>query len=158
MKKKYKTKFAIKVPLNIFETIIDTTKEAIVEKCGVLVGYRSNREYFVTHIIEDQMTTDKSPLGVTRTTKGVWNELNLIAKDHYLSDYIGEWHTHISGRPVPSCVDIHTMNTLLTSVYYSFLDKIILAIGTPEKGLAFWIFSLGNFRIKMGKLMYRVLE
>ena len=148
-KKAYKKKLVVKVPLNIYETINNAAKESVVERCGILVGYKSNHEYILTHIIEDKNTNDGTSLGVTRTTKGIWNELNFIARDHYPSDYLGEWHTHIAGTPAPSFIDIKTLYTLLNSKYYSFLDEIILAIETPDKGVAFWLFTRDKSHIKM---------
>jgi proteasome lid subunit RPN8/RPN11 len=119
----------------------NAAKLSSVERCGILAGFATGLRFTVTHLIEDRQSKHSSSLGVTRTIEGIWDDLNLIAKDHLPSDYIGEWHTHAGGKPYPSSIDVMTMLTILGSEHYGQPAELILAIGTPANGVNFWSFT-----------------
>ncbi|MFW9997964.1 MAG: Mov34/MPN/PAD-1 family protein [Candidatus Odinarchaeota archaeon] len=139
--KEYHGQISINVPSKIIEYIENAAKTSSVERCGILAGFFTVHKFTVTHLVEDKQSKYSNSLGVTRTIEGIWSELNLIARDHSPSDYIGEWHTHAGGKPHPSMVDITTILSIIGSKHYGQPAELVLAIGTPTSGVYFWFFS-----------------
>lgn len=143
----------VEIPTGLYQIIVQAAVESNVERCGILIGYRDNNKYVITHVLEDETATNRSYVGVTRNIQGVWEDLNSIAQDYSPSDYIGEWHTHPSGLQKPSFIDIVSMLSIVGSVEYGSLKEILLLLGLPNIGCQGWLFS--NDRVS--KLLLRVI-
>lgn len=111
------------------------TQEFPLECGGVLVGrFRSIDGTPVIHSCSSPPADSKaSRTQFERGTEELQDYLNSQFSMGF--QYVGEWHTHPSGRPVPSLVDRHTMFRIGGDRSYQMPRPILLiAGGTPSSG------------------------
>lgn len=116
-----------------------TDSYLINELGGVLLG-RENSKIYIEELIEDSTSEDRSPVHFVRNIQGIWESINIYAKENYPNDYIGEWHTHPEGFTNPSIIDDYQMFSIIDSPYFGFIRKAVLLIATNSE-LNFWIYS-----------------
>jgi integrative and conjugative element protein (TIGR02256 family) len=126
----------------VLKVINDEIKKCpIRETGGILIGYKSDNSIVVTNAIGPGPNAKHSFFNFKRDVK-YCNEklLQYFKESKGVLTYLGEWHTHPFGRPIPSQQDDKEMYGITkTEIYQN--DTPILIIGrNKKKGLV-----LGSF-------------
>lgn len=112
------------------DTILDTAAQAgRRETGGILIG-RYDAEGWMAEVIEATSKPRGSRAGwcwFRRGTSGLRQLLAARWVDGY--HYLGEWHYHPNGSPVPSSTDIRSMREISADPAYQCPEPILVIIG-----------------------------
>ena len=153
---KVKVRLSASVKNDLIQLVENNYKYEI---CGILIGKFEDRIWDVTNQVYDQKNVVSSKIGTVRSTKNVWDDLNITALQNNDVDYIGEWHTHIVDMTQPSNTDMVSMMSIIGDKYYGAPKKVLLLIITADLEFHFWHFDTDNvYRCKSGILVNNSLE
>ncbi|OYT38922.1 hypothetical protein B6U96_03135 [Archaeoglobales archaeon ex4484_92] len=97
----------IKIPKNVYDNIINIIeKHYPLEACGVLLGKIENETAKVVEVKEIKNVLESTSMFWFDIKE--WMNVILEAKERKL-EYIGLFHSHIKGSPIPSLPDRHRM-------------------------------------------------
>lgn len=105
---------------------------------GFLVGYYSDNDICL-HITDTILPKNfkASRCSFERITEGIEKKLNKYYEEIPKKFYIGEWHTHPDGSPIPSSTDISAINTIINNQNACLINPILLIIGYSETQVDF---------------------
>jgi integrative and conjugative element protein (TIGR02256 family) len=70
-----------------------------------------------------------------RNSSGIEKELRAYYNENPKKYYIGEWHTHPDGQPIPSKTDIMAIETILQQKEASIQKPVLLIIAYSKKSV-----------------------
>jgi proteasome lid subunit RPN8/RPN11 len=128
-------KFGLKIRGNEFGKILEYCRGAErLETGGILVGnYSEGRDVaFVSRVSKAPRDSKSGATWFYRGIQGLQAWLHsLWSSDHY---YLGEWHFHPGGRPIPSDRDVLQIKEISESPKYCCPEPILLIIGGCPSG------------------------
>lgn len=132
-------RFNISIPPSIIKKLFGQSKKSVnKETGGILIGrYDNNHEWAIISEVTGPPDDSKAgPNWFYRGIRGLQQKLsNLWLKQKY---YLGEWHFHPHGAPIPSKSDVNQMKKIADSSKYHCPEPILVLIGERA----------GNFEIK----------
>ena len=140
--------FGIRIPLRILRQIIGWCKnDEGHETGGLLIGSYAEGQR-VAVVTEALPAPTDSSAGTTWFVRGV-RALNAKLKWRWNSGrgyYLGEWHYHPGGAPVPSNPDCAQMRSISESSSYSCPEPVLLIIGGTPPNFDFrsYVFASGR--------------
>jgi len=119
-----------------------TQKHSPKEFGGFLVGHYSSD--FTVLIITDTILPTKFKATNSlfeRDTKGIENDFFKFYEQSPSKYYVGEWHTHPNGLPIPSNTDLTAIKAILNHEDVAIRNPIFLIIGKNRNmmELAFYV-------------------
>jgi len=115
---------------------------------GILVGvYTSAHDCAIVKVVSGAPPDSQSGRAwFNRGVHGlqVWLDLQWYRRRHY---YVGEWHFHPHGLPVPSQTDIRQMTSIASSARYRCPEPVLLIIGgdpAAEWSVKAFVFPVGQ--------------
>jgi integrative and conjugative element protein (TIGR02256 family) len=145
-------RFCLAVGEGQLEYILTLCQQALPnETGGVLIGFydQSFQMAEVVRATEAPADSRSGPTWFHRGVEGLQSMLDGLWKRqrHY---YIGEWHFHPFGSPVPSAVDINQLREIANSTRYNCPEPILFIIGGDPQSA--W--SARAFVFERGKSSY----
>lgn len=140
--------FGIRIPLTVLRQVIGWCEEGEGhETGGVLIGRYAEGQR-VAVVTEALPAPADSKGGPTWFVRGV-RALNAKLKRRWNSGrgyYLGEWHYHPGGVPVPSKPDCAQMRSISESASYSCPEPVLLIIGgtPPDFDVRSYVFPRGR--------------
>ena len=140
--------FGIRIPLAILRQVIEWCGDSKgLETGGLLIGRYAEGQR-VAVVTEALPAPSDSKGGPTWFVRGI-RALNAKLKWRWNSGegyYLGEWHFHPGGAPVPSNPDCSQMRLIATSASYSCPEPVLLIVGgtTPDFDFRSYVFPLGR--------------
>ena len=115
----------------IMQMIELASRSGCNETGGIIVGhYTHDLTMAVVTRLSSQSTDSKS--GTTWFFRGVQqlhNWLKRLWQENPRHYYLGEWHSHPGGAPIPSVEDIRQMNEIAVNEDYQCREPILIIIG-----------------------------
>ncbi|MFC5527858.1 Mov34/MPN/PAD-1 family protein [Cohnella yongneupensis] len=143
-------KFGLLLPEDLVSNLMNNATHSYPnETGGILIGRYSNNLTIaeVSHISTGSIDSKKYPTQFYRGTAGLQKLLS-DAWEKDRSYYLGEWHTHPNGFPIPSDPDKRQMTEISKSKKYVCPEPVLLILGEiPIK----WTF--GAFVFPNGKMI-----
>ena len=147
-----KIKKRVIVANSIYKNLVYISKNSKIEECGIFLGRYDGNKFEIIKIVQDHENQFGTENSTVRQTKNIYEEYReIINKDNSI-DYIGEWHTHPTGKANPSYFDNTAMKFLLNHPKYSNPTELILGIINPKDGLRAFLYQFGLRKIKEIKI------
>lgn len=110
-------------------------KAAGKEIGGILVGYYSDdlRWAQITQVLPPPLDSKGGPTWFHRGTNALQEKIDKLWKRKRY--YLGEWHYHPVGDPVPSGTDVQQMMDISNSKAYHCPEPILLVLSMSTTGL-----------------------
>ena len=142
------SQFGIRIPLTVLRRVIGWCEESEGRETGGLLVGRYAEGQRVAVVTEALPAPSDSKRGQTWFVRGI-RALNAKLKWRWNSGrgyYLGEWHFHPGGAPVPSGPDCAQMRSISESASYSCPEPILLIIGgtTPDFDVRSYVFPRGR--------------
>ena len=140
--------FGIRIPLAVLRLVIGWCEDSESHETGGLLIGRYAEGHRVAVITEALSAPADSKGGPTWFVRGI-RTVNAKLKWRWNSGrgyYLGEWHFHPGGAPVPSSPDCAQMRSISKSVGYSCPEPVLLIIGgtTPAFDVRSYVFPPGG--------------
>ncbi len=125
---------SIEVDAKLMTKLANTAKKKLPnEYGGILIGkYSSDQK---TVLIEDTILPKKYTSSAVSFNRGIEGLKDQLTK-HFTSEanliYVGEWHTHPNGRPIPSGTDRIAMAEIARHDQVFIKNPILLIIGLTK--------------------------
>ncbi len=140
----------------LYNKLFSISQSSKIEECGIFLGFYDNYKFEIKEIVQDDANQFGSGCSTIRQTKNIYEEYQkIISKDNSI-DYIGEWHTHPSGKANPSYFDNKAMKFLLNHPEYSFPKELILGIINSKDGLRVFLYQ--NDIKKMNEVIVKIIK
>ena len=126
-----KWQFGIRIPLSVLRQVLVWCEDSKgYETGGLLIGRYAEGQR-VAVVTEAMPAPSDSKAGTTWFVRGI-RALNAKLRLRWNSGrgyYLGEWHFHPGGAPVPSNPDCAQMRSISESASYSCPEPVLLIIG-----------------------------
>ena len=139
---------SLKVSKTLYSELLEISKGSKIEECGIFLGYHDGNKFEIKKIVQDYVNQFGSENSTIRQTKNIYEEYQIIIKIDKSIDYIGEWHTHPSGKSNPSHFDNEAMKFLLNHPKYSYPKELILGIINSKNGLRVFLYQYDIYKNK----------
>ncbi len=137
--------FGIHLPKHCLKAMLDyATRDYPRETGGVLLGkYTPSMALaVVTEVSGPPEDSSKARSGFWRGVLGLQATISRLWKEQQY--YLGEWHVHPDGLPVPSTTDRDQMRAIAESSSYQCPEPLLVILGfSMESGPAKW--SAGSY-------------
>lgn len=140
--------FGIRIPLSVLRQVTEWCKDSEgYETGGLLIGRYAEGQR-VAAVTEAIRAPSDSKAGPTWFVRGI-RSLNAKLRFRWKSGrgyYLGEWHFHPGGAPVPSKPDCTQMRSISESSSYSCPEPVLLIIGrtSPDFDVRSYVFPRGQ--------------
>lgn len=127
-------RFGIHLPKHCLRTMLDyAARDYPKETGGVLLGkYTSSFELaVVTEVSGPPKDSRKARSGFWRGILGLQTLISRLWKEQQY--YLGEWHVHPDGPPIPSATDHDQMNAISENPAYQCPEPLLLILGYSEE-------------------------
>ena len=134
--------FGIRIPAEVLVQITGWCQEAKnCETGGILVGSYTRR-HTVAEVVEALPASPDSKAGRTWFFRGVAGLNRLLSRYWRRRQlfYLGEWHCHPNGQPVPSSCDCVQMQEIAQGNRYACPEPLLLVVGGTPGALTFGAF------------------
>jgi integrative and conjugative element protein (TIGR02256 family) len=111
------------------------------ETGGILIGYYTTDQIcaVITRVIMAPKDSQSGPSWFYRGVDGLQRRLHSLWQQKQY--YLGEWHFHPGGQPIPSSVDVQQMYAIGASETYSCPEPLLIILaGSPLTGWNLRIF------------------
>lgn len=147
-----KIKRLVTISDSLYKNLIDISRNSKIEECGIFLGRYNDYKFEIIKIAQDYENQFGTGNSTIRQTKNIYEEYQkIIAKDASI-DYIGEWHTHPTGKGNPSYFDNIAMKFLINHPKYSNPTELILGIINPKDSLRVFLYQYSLHKIKEIKI------
>lgn len=146
------SQFGLRIPLLVLRQVIGRCKDSEAYETGGLLIGRYAEGLRVAVVTECLPAPADSKAGPTWFVRGV-RSLNAKLRWRWNAGrgyYLGEWHFHPGGAPVPSNPDCTQMRSISESAGYSCPEPILLIIGGTTSAFEFrsYVFPRGQESIE----------
>jgi integrative and conjugative element protein (TIGR02256 family) len=127
-------RFGIQLPAQCMQTMLEyAVRDYPKETGGVLLGrYTPSLEIaIVTEVSGPPMDSQKARSGFWRGISGLQSLISRLWKEQQY--YLGEWHVHPDGPPIPSVTDHDQMRAISESSAYQCPEPLLLILGYSKK-------------------------
>ena len=133
---------------SLYAKLVKISESSMIEECGIFLGCHFDSKFEIIKIVQDGVNQFGTESSTIRQTKNIYDEYQgIINKDNSI-DYIGEWHTHPTGKASPSHFDNKAMKFLLNHPKYSYPKELILGIISSRDGLRVFLYQHGLQKMK----------
>lgn len=132
----------------------------VKETGGILIGYKTDNQFVVTHATGPGPKAKHSLFNFRRDVQ-YCNEqlLQFFEESDGVLTYLGEWHTHPIGRPIPSWVDDKEMHAISkTEIYQNDLPLLFIIRKTKNDLVVGSFLYENNIRKEIGYTIYPSYE
>lgn len=147
-------KYGIRIPFELLESMQALCDRAVsLETGGILVGnYNENHDCaLLSEITGPPVDSKRGSTMFFRGVKGLMGLLRSRWKEQR-TYYLGEWHFHPGGRPIPSSVDHEQMKSIAKDLACRCPEPLLLIMGQKtgsKRDFAVFIYPDGNNAISM---------
>lgn len=124
-------RFGLSIPNQLVNQMSELCFDSYpVETGGILLGqYNNNLDCaFVTELTGPPKDSKSGRTWFERGIKGLQRKVDLLWR-HKSRFYLGEWHFHPGGTPLPSPTDVDQIQELADSHRYNCPEPLLLIIG-----------------------------
>ncbi len=132
----------------LYNGLVKISKSSEIEECGIFLGCYDDFKFEIKKYVQDNVNQFGTGSFTIRQTKNIYDEYQEIINEDNSIDYIGEWHTHLTGTASPSHFDNKAMKFLLNHPKYSYPKELILGIINSKKGMRVFIYQHGIRKMK----------
>lgn len=129
-------RFGVHLPKHFLRSMLDyAARDYPKETGGVLLGtYTPSFELaIVTEVSGPPQDSRKARSGFWRGILGLQTLISRLWKQQQY--YLGEWHVHPDGPPIPSETDYDQMNAISQSLDYQCPEPLLLIVGYSRESL-----------------------
>lgn len=143
-----KIKRIVIISKSLHTDLLKISKRSKIEECGIFLGCNDDFKFKIKKIVQDSVNQFGTGNSTIRQTKNIYEEYQEIIKKDNSIDYIGEWHTHPTGKANPSHFDNKAMKFLLNHPKYSYPKELLLGIINSKDGLKVYLYQFGIKKMK----------
>ena len=136
------------IPKSLYIELLELSKSSKIEECGIFLGDYEDNKFIIKNIVQDNENQFGTVNSTVRETNNIYEEYQNKINLEYSIDYIGEWHTHPSGKSNPSHFDNEAMKFLLNHPKYSYPKELILGIINSKNGLRVFLYQYDIYKNK----------
>jgi integrative and conjugative element protein (TIGR02256 family) len=129
------------------------------ETGGVLIGHYTadHRCALVSQVLPAPSDSHSGPAWFHRGVAGLQQELESLWQNQGWY-YLGEWHLHPGGVPLPSATDYRQMHAIATDEQYKCPEPLLLVLaGAPSQSwrLGVFVFPRGGAHVQLQATHHR---
>ena len=150
------TRFSCIVPRKILEQARELCQHSYPDETGgILVGYyEDSHTAIITKATKEPLGSEHHPLCFYRAKKGLIPFLDKCwKKGEY---YLGEWHYHPGGSPIPSATDVQAMAKIAQYKKLRCPEPLLIIIGGKQE--TGWLESVSVFTEKCSYHLFPVTK